>query len=293
LLNIDEIRLKVVAALEQKQAPEAQRALSRLAPILDELERLQKKNQYAGSKPNVSEDKVDPDRTYETRIASILSSLISKEPNINFANRTIANVENGLMRDSGGRFQKLIYVLTDGSPIVAVYLALSLSFMTWLVFFAIFVALRHFGYYMVPLFLYDTSREFFITVSFAFFGALVSIAFRLNLDEVDNVGVLPLFLTNLIKPYIGAIFGIVVFCFLESRIFVFPGINDATVESYNPLKPDAVTVILGNKTVAIRDYLFFYVCAVVGFISGFSERFATDLIDRSTRLFTEPKARSS
>jgi hypothetical protein len=36
----------------------------------------------------------------------------------------------------------------------------------------------------------------------------------------------------------------------------------------------------------VHDYLLLFISALVGFLAGFSERFAADLIDKSSRVFT-------
>jgi hypothetical protein len=295
---INEIRNEVVTALRTKQSPEAQRALSRFVALLDELDSSQKSNfdldkqsnssgapntqallEYGGNKPALSQENMphtNNQRIYETRLRSILSSLTSADPNVNFADRTISNVENDLMRHSGGWITQIIYKMTDGSPIVAVYMALFLSLILWILLLIIFEIFEYLEYPLVPTFISNVSTEFFVTVTFAFFGALVSIAFRLDFEETERVGIMPLFLTNLFKPYIGSIFGIVVFCLLESRIVQIPGVNvtNVGIASY-------------GKIEAIRAYPFLFICAVVGFASGFSERFATDLIDRSSGVFVQ------
>jgi hypothetical protein len=142
---------------------------------------------------------------------------------------------------------------------------------------------------MLPEFFWFAGKEFLTTVSFAFLGAMVSIAFRLDTSEIERVGLVPLYLTNLIKPYIGAMFGIIIYCILQSRIITIAGVNDGPVETVAKIQSftpnDQVWGKDGTLT-AVHDYLFLFVSALTGFLSGFSERFAADLIERSSAVLT-------
>jgi hypothetical protein len=92
------------------------------------------------------------------------------------------------------------------------------------------------------------------------------------------------------KPYIGAMFGIIVYCIIESRLITIDGVNDhnmVTLAEYTSLSDaEKVRTPYGGAIVPVRDYLFYFVAALMGFISGFSERFATDLIERSSQVFS-------
>jgi hypothetical protein len=92
------------------------------------------------------------------------------------------------------------------------------------------------------------------------------------------------------KPYIGAMFGIIIYCILESRLITIAGVNDHTLVTLADFKTltdaEKVWTPYGGTIVPVRDYLFYFVAALVGFISGFSERFATDLIDKSSQVFS-------
>jgi hypothetical protein len=211
--------------------------------------------------------------------------LTTEKPNIAFAERAIVNIGNTLLQAHGG-IPRLFYKMINGSPICSVYFALVCSLVS-------FIALYLLGYLLYSLNLLSDfldRKEFILTVSFAFLGGMVSIAFRLDTTEIERVGLVPLFLTNLMKPYIGAMFGIIVYCIIESRIITIAGVNDHTVVTlaeYTSLSDaEKVWTPYGGTIVPIRDYLFYFVAALIGFISGFSERFATDLIDKSSQVFS-------
>ncbi len=181
-----------------------------------------------------------------------------------------------------GRF----YAITNGSPLVAVYFALLCSLVSFLLLFAV--------YHMVsdtiglPLFFVFAGSQFLTTVSFAFLGAMVSIAFRLDTTEIERVGLMPLYLTNLIKPYIGAMFGIITYSILQTKIITISGLNDNPIETLAQIKSATPTDQIwagSGQIITTKTYINTFLSALVGFLSGFSERFATDLIDRSSRAF--------
>jgi hypothetical protein len=125
-------------------------------------------------------------------------------------------------------------------------------------------------------------------VTFAFLGAMVSVAFRLDTTEIERVGLVTLFLTTSIKPYIGATFGIVIYCILQSRLITIAGINDSPVATVAKIQAYTNADQVWGKGGGLRasnDYLFLFISALVGFLPGFSERFATDLIDKSSKVF--------
>jgi hypothetical protein len=205
-----------------------------------------------------------------------------KKTNVPFAERTISSIDNSMMVSRGG-VSKILYHLTNGAPILAVYSALVSSLISYFILLLIYKLVDYFG--GLPGLLWASGQEFLITVTFAFLGAIVSIAFRLELPQIERVGLMPLFLTNLVKPYIGAMFGIVVFCIIQSQIIKISGVNDTPISTVAMSPGDNELVWFQGRKILVHDYLFFFISALLGFLSGFSERFATDLINRSSQLF--------
>jgi len=263
---VTRVRTEIAANLGRERSPETQIALSRFAALIDQLS-------YSDI------DKVS------AQIGSVLPALMTDKPNLDFAERAIVNIGNTLLKARGG-IPGWFYKITNGSAIVAVYFALVCSLASFVCLLILYYIVNSKD--MLPEFFWFAGKEFLTTVSFAFLGAMVSIAFRLDTTEIERVGLVPLYLTNLIKPYIGAMFGIIIYCILQSRIITIAGVNDTPVEtvariqSFTPA--DQVWGKNGRLT-AVHDYLFLFVAALIGFLSGFSERFAADLIDRSSAVF--------
>jgi len=260
------LRIAIADNLAKERPQDAQIALSRVAALIDQL------------------SAADIEKV-RAQLSSVLPALTTDRPNIAFAERAIANIGNTLLQAHGG-IPRLFYQLINGSPICSVYFALVCSLLS-------FVALFLLGYVLDSNNLLSDfldRKEFLLTVSFAFLGGMVSIAFRLDTTEIERVGLVPLFLTNLIKPYIGAMFGIIVYCIIESRLITIAGVNDhtlVTLAEYTSLSDaEKVWTPYGGAIVPVRDYLFYFVAALIGFISGFSERFATDLIDKSSQVLS-------
>jgi hypothetical protein len=263
---VNNIRAAIASNIARERPREAQIALSRFAALIDQL----------------SADDIDKVRA---QVSAVLPSLMVEKPNIDFAERAIVNIGNTLLHAHGG-IPRLFYKSTNGSPICSVYFALICSLFS-------FVGLFGLCYFLNSADLlsdFFRRQEFILTVSFAFLGGMVSIAFRLDTTEIERVGLVPLFLTNLMKPYIGAMFGIIIYCILESRLITIAGVNDHTLVTLADFKTltdaEKVWTPYGGAIVPVRDYLFYFVASLVGFISGFSERFATDLIDKSSQVFS-------
>jgi hypothetical protein len=68
-----------------------------------------------------------------------------------------------------------------------------------------------------------------------------------------------LFWTGLFKPFVGLLLGCVLFALVQTALAGFGG---ATVQTSDPQK-------------------YFYFLIVIGFVAGFSERFAADAITRA------------
>ena len=264
---VTQIRTAIKADIAVERSEAAQIALSRFAALIDQL------------------SPQDLDKV-AAQVSTILPALASAKPNIAFAERAIVNIGNTLLKTHGG-LPGAIYKFTNGSPIVAVYFSLVLSLTSFLVLILLYHMIS--SRQMLPIFMLFAGPEFLTTVTFGFLGAMVSIAFRLDTAEIERVGLVPLFMTNLIKPYIGAMFGLIVYCILETKIITIAGINDGPVQTLAKLQsatPADRVWVVGGEVFTVHDYLLLFISALVGFLAGFSERFAADLIDKSSRVFT-------
>lgn len=93
------------------------------------------------------------------------------------------------------------------------------------------------------------------TMLFAFVGGIVSIIMRLpSTTALQDQNVMIIFLTTFFKPWVAVIFGFVVFMIMRSG-----GVH------------------LINQDVLANPHFW----GVIGFISGWSERFAPDIITRA------------
>jgi hypothetical protein len=263
---VAQIRAAIRAEIATERSEVAQIALSRLAALVDQLS--------------------PADMTaVEAQIGAIMPALTPGKPNIAFVERVVVNIGNTLLKKRRG-IAGAICRATNGSPLVAVYFALMLSLLSYLILIGLYDVLQSF--HMLPTFVIFAGPQFVTTVSFGFLGAMVSIAFRLDTAEVERVGLVPLFLVNLVKPYIGAMFGLIVYCILQTKIIMIAGINDSPVQTLGRLASASANDRIWTATgeiFTVHDYLATFMSALVGFLSGFSERFAADLIDKSSRAF--------
>ena len=200
---VTQIRAAIAADIAAERSEPAQIALSRFAALIDQL----------------SPGDLDKVRA---QVGSILPALAATKPNVAFAERAIVNIENTLLRARGG-IPRLFYKITNGSPVVSVYFALFCSFCSFMIFLAFYYLADYKN--LLPEFFWFAGSEFFTTITFAFLGAMVSIAFRLDTTEIERVALVPLFLTTLVKPYVGAMFGVVIYCILQSRIITIAGVK--------------------------------------------------------------------
>lgn len=93
-----------------------------------------------------------------------------------------------------------------------------------------------------------------LAVHAAFIGGIVSILARIqDFVDTDSAGPVLVFISVFRKPFLGAAFGVLVFCVLRAGLVTFPGVS-----------------LQGTTGV--------YTAWTIGFLCGFSERFATDII---------------
>lgn len=123
-------------------------------------------------------------------------------------------------------------------------------------------------------------RALLVVVSAAFLGGVVSIATRLaEFAKVRGLDPFAMFWTALLKPLIGVTLSVFILAALSGGI-VGLGILD---------KDPLGLVNTNNQLIGIGDTGTFtaktaYVLWVIGFLAGFSERFATDFVQRTEGL---------
>lgn len=194
-----------------------------------------------------------------------ITALLSDKPELVFARSLRLQTENELLRHNGWLKRTLIR-FTDGSPVLTVCLGAFVASAAGLatVLATMLLKLTPFAIDPTALIPFDSANISAIAGA-AFLGGLVSMLSRLQafsrLGDFDQVF---LFFNALFKPLIGVIFGLFAFAFWKSGLL--------------PLDKEW-----------LQDSITSYQIWTVGFVAGFSERFANDLISRGEGLFATAK----
>jgi hypothetical protein len=190
-----------------------------------------------------------------------VAALLSDKPELVFARSLRVQTENELLRHDGWLKRTLIR-FTDGSPVLTVCLGAFGAAAAGLA--SLLLQLTPFAIDLTAFIPFETANSSAIAGA-AFLGGLVSMLSRLQafsrLGDFDHVF---LFFNALFKPLIGVIFGLFAFAFWKSGLL--------------PLDKELLQASLTP-----------YQIWVVGFLAGFSERFANDLISRGEGLFAATK----
>ncbi len=190
-----------------------------------------------------------------------VAALLSDKPELVFARSLRVQAENELLRHNGWVKRTLIR-FTDGSPVLTVCLG---------AFGAAAAGLAVLLLQLTPLAIDVSALVPFnaahvsAVAGAAFLGGLVSMLSRLQsfsrLGDFDHVF---LFFNALFKPLIGVIFGLFAYAFWQSGLL--------------PLDKEL-----------LQASLTAYQIWVIGFLAGFSERFAKDLISRGEGILSSQK----
>lgn len=196
------------------------------------------------------------------KAGAAIPALISDKPELVFARTLRVRAEMDLLRHDGWATQRLVAV-TDGSPVMIVGIG---TFTAVLVGLAIHLAwpwlapveqVRN----LVPLDFAATPA----VIGAAYLGGLVSVLSRLeSFSKLRDFDPMFLFLNALAKPFLGVVFGLFAYAALKS--------------GFLPLKIDA------------PDPTTTYHLWAIGFLAGFSERFANDLGSRGAGLAAPKKS---
>jgi hypothetical protein len=201
-------------------------------------------------------DQVDPADMF-ARVRLAVTSLLSPNKNLKLVQEMRYSIENDLVGWNGGWFQRAIMRLSGGSPTMTVVWG---SVCTLIVGALILMAIP---WLSNREFLYIEHKIILGTAVPAFLGAIVSILSRLQ-EFGDARGVDPklLFMTAFFKPYIGMISGI----FIVSAFAIGIGSLLNGIE------------LIPNDQPGWPPPKVIYFLYVVGFLSGYSERFIKDFI---------------
>lgn len=211
-----------------------------------------------GLKDGAPKDKVKQRLVREAQAA--IPALLSANPELVFARALRMQADIELLRHNG-LIKRTLIRLTDGSPVLTVCLGAVVSMMIGLAMAA--VSVQDFAGVRTLLAAFNLSGAPTLTVV-AFAGGVASILSRLRsfsrLGDYDHV---LLFLNALLKPFLGMIFALFAFAVWQSGLL--------------PLDPTVLKDITVEKI------------WTVGFLAGFSERFAKDLISRGESMFGKAK----
>ena len=187
----------------------------------------------------------------EARVA--VAALLQKKPKLQLARTIRYRMERELLLNNGWVTRHLVK-LSDGNAVVLVGLGVLLTMLLGFGFYLLLPWLEEHWYFRRLILLEDPGT--LSIAQAAFLGGVVSILTRLRefskLREFDPVF---LFLNALLKPALGIILGVFVYAFIKSGLV--------------PLDLE----LLENET-------SLHLLWVIGFLSGFSERFTFDIISR-------------
>ena len=195
------------------------------------------------------------------KAAAAIPALISNKPELVFARTLRTRAEMCLLRRNGWSSRYLVS-MTDGSPTMIVGLGTLLAFALGTVGGALWLWLQARGYTanLIP----PEAKVTPLVVSAAYLGGLVSILTRLqSFSKLRDFDPMFLFLNAVAKPFVGAVFGLFAYAVLRSGLL--------------PL----------DKTVL--NFENYYSLWAIGFLAGFSERFANDLVSRGEGLAAPTK----
>jgi hypothetical protein len=199
---------------------------------------------------------------YERQLTSALKAISLPEPNLIYAGRLLNLIERERLSVRGTP-SRVLYRITGGYKDGIVVLAATLS---GLVFFIIWLTF-HLIAWLVGYneFFWNAGVNLGVTVSFAMLGSVVSVLQRINASDII-IPPVTLFVTSFFKPLLALIFAMVVFSVIKMGVIQIPATEGA-------------------------NGIFAF--AVVGFLTGFSERFSNDVINRVATTVSGTRATTS
>jgi hypothetical protein len=177
-------------------------------------------------------------------------ALTKEKPDIILAEGIMCNIEVQIMRRV--RPYSWLILASKASPLAVVNIGLFTSFFFALIFFiAAYIIINVFS---APGLMQRSGEDLIYNLIFAFIGSMTSITLRAgSYAKIRNVDLVLLFWTAFSKPFLGVVFSVVIFC-----MFI---------------------IAMLAQNLQSGSMMYFWV--VVGFLSGFSERFSTDLISQA------------
>lgn len=190
---------------------------------------------------------------HEAQVA--MQGLLRAKPKLHFARTVRYRLEMELLRHNGFATRYIVR-WSSGNPVAIVGLGVLFTCLIGLVHWSVLPHLP--DWFQSPFFARESSMLMTVSAA-AFLGGVVSLLSRMReFSKLRDFDPIFLFWNGLFKPYVGIIFGIFVFAFLKSEF--------------------VPAVKLGSDTI--------YVWWVIGFMSGFSERFTRDIISKGEGAFS-------
>jgi hypothetical protein len=198
------------------------------------------------------------------RLRFIFDCLLDDPPKLILARDERLRLQVEIYQQSGWLSRTLARI-SAGSPVALVLTALCASLIIWAAVFWL-VRLLSGLTQPLPIFFMD-GKAFAITAFAALIGGIVSIATRLReFSRVRDLDPFAMFWTALLKPLVGVVLALFILATLAGDVVSLGFLGG------DPLG------LAGKQPVAQKSW---YILWVLGFLAGFSERFAWDFVDRA------------
>lgn len=202
-------------------------------------------------------------------VVFIFDCLLAEPPRLILARDERLRMQVEVYRQSGF-ISRLLANISSGSPVGLVLAALLASLILWGIF--VLVIFGSSGVFSRPpfdKFFFMNGTLLAVITSAAYVGGVVSIATRLHeFSRVRDLDPFAMFWTAMLKPLIGVVLSVFVLTTLVGGIITFSFLPDTE------LTPKAGKGL--------------YILWMIGFLCGFSERFAWDFVDRAQGMGSAP-----
>jgi hypothetical protein len=226
-----------------------------------------------------------------SRLEFIISCALQEKPQLILARDELLRIQLEIYKNSPFFVSRWLSIISAGSSGTLVVSALVASLFVWGIIalsIRILIDLNTLGVHMLGLnvavsgydgvnkiakdVLFMDERALLVVTSAAFVGGVVSIATRLGqFSQVQGLDPFAMFWTAVLKPLIGVVLSVFILAALSGEIIGFGFLGP------DPL--GLTTIALGTAgTITAKTA---YVLWVIGFLAGFSERFAWDFVERT------------
>ena len=206
------------------------------------------------------------------RLGYIVDCLLAAKPQLILASDSRLRLQVEVYAKSGIISRTLAHI-SSGSSTGLVLSALVTSLVTWLfVLILVRLIIKHVHSDTAHDMFFMNGKALAVIVSAAFAGGVISIATRLReFSRVRDLDPFAMFWTALLKPLIGVVLAMFILATLAGGIISFGFLDQ------DPFRLNA-TGAPADPPLALKTL---YVLWVLGFLAGFSERFAWDFVDRA------------